>query len=113
MELDTIKIGTRIRNIREELFHETRLLFAERCGLTENHLGRLERGGLVISISALNKICTATGVSSDYILYGKSENNKLNTRKTIDRYLDHSSKKELKMYFRLISSLKGYYDNDK
>ena len=57
MTLDKIKIGARIRRIREELYHETRQLFAERCGLSENHLGKLERGEILISIKTLNKIC--------------------------------------------------------
>ncbi len=96
MDLDAIEIGMRIRNIRENVFKETRLLFAERCGISENHLGKLERGGIMISISALNKICNATGASSDYILFGNNKNREFNIRKTIDRYLDNSSKKGIK-----------------
>lgn len=33
MILDAVKIGMRIRKIREEIYHESRQLFAERCGL--------------------------------------------------------------------------------
>lgn len=59
MILDAVKIGMRIRKIREEIYHESRQLFAERCGLSENHLGKLETGTLNVSVKALNKICTA------------------------------------------------------
>ena len=86
MTLDKIKIGARIRRIREELYHETRQLFAERCGLSENHLGKLERGEILISIKTLNK--------------------HLNIRNTIDNFLDNSSKEELKMFFKFISIIK-------
>lgn len=108
MTLDKVNIGTRIRKIREEIYHETRQVFAEQCSLSENHLGKLERGELLVSVSVLNKICSTTGTSSDYILYGKSKNNNLNIRKTIDHFLDNSSKDELKMYFKFISTIKGF-----
>lgn len=112
MILDDIEIGTRIRKIREEKYKETRQLFAERCGLSENHLGKLERGALQISISALNKICSATGTTTDYILYGNSETNNLKIRKSIDNFLDRCNKKQLKIVFNLVSSLESYYKED-
>lgn len=111
MVLNTLEIGIRIRKIREEIYKETRQQFAERCGLSENHLGKLERGSLLISIKTLNKICSATGTKADYILYGDNENTNLTIRKTIDNFLDNSSKKELKFYLKFISTLKGYYDD--
>ena len=113
MVLDAVKIGMRIRKIREEIYHESRQLLAERCGLSENHLGKLETGTLDISIKALNKIYSATGTTTDYILYGNSETKNLTTRKTIDNFLDNSTKKELKIYLKFISTLKSYFeDND-
>lgn len=108
MTLDKINIGLRIREIRENVYKESRQLFAERCGLSENQLGKLERGSVLISITALNKICSSVGVTSDYILYGNSETKNLSTRKTIDNLLDNSTKEELKVYLKFISTLKGY-----
>lgn len=113
MGLDKMTIGVRIRKIREEIFHETRQMFAERCGISENHLGKLERGEILISINTLDKICSNAGIKTDYILYGKSENKHLNIRKTIDNYLDKSTKDELKMYFKFISAIKSFIDLDK
>lgn len=112
MILDAVKIGMRIRKIREEIYHESRQWFAERCGLSENHLGKLETGTLNVSVKALNKICTATGTTTDYILYGNSETKNLTTRKTIDNFLDNSTKKELKMYLKFISTLKSYFEDE-
>ena len=108
MELDRINIGARIRKIREEEFLETRQMFSERCGLSENHLGKLERGEILISVKTLNKICSSTGMEADYILYGKSDSKHINIRKNIDNFLDKSSKEELKMYFKFISTIKSF-----
>lgn len=106
MTLDKIKMGARIRKVREELYHETRQSFAERCGLSENHLGKLERGEILISIKTLNKICSASGANANYILFGECENKHLNIRKTLDNFLDNSSKDELKMFFKFVSIIK-------
>ena len=74
MALDKILIGNRIRKVREQLFKESRAIFSERCNLTERHIGQIERGDFLISLQALDKIVSATGLSLDYILYGKDEN---------------------------------------
>lgn len=109
MILNPLEIGVRIRKIREEIYHESRLLFAERCGLSENHLGKLENGTILISVKALNKICTYAGADANYLLYGESKTKHLSTRRTIDNFLDNSTKRELKMYLKFISTLKSYY----
>lgn len=109
MVLNELEIGIRTRKIREDIYHESRQLFAERCGLSESHLCKLENGNLLISVKALNKICTYAGADANYVLYGKSENKHLSTRRTIDNFLDNSTKKELKMYLKFISTLKSYY----
>lgn len=111
MELDKIEIGERIRQIREEDFKETRQVFAERCEITENHLGRLERGQFLITTKLLNTICTISGVESDYILYGRTKQKDLSVRKKIENFLETASVDELKMYYGIISILKkGFYD---
>ncbi len=108
MTLDKIEIGVRVREIREKMYKETRQAFAERCGISENNLGKLERGEILISIKGLNKISSATGVTTDYILYGDSETKILSIRNIIDNFLDKSSKDELKMYFKFINTIKGF-----
>jgi len=37
MKYDKIYVEARIRKIREEMYNETRQVFAERCSLSENH----------------------------------------------------------------------------
>ena len=108
MALEKLSIGIRIRNVREKIFHETRASFAERCGLKESHVGQIERGEILVSLRSLDKIASATGIDVDYFLYGKGSNKNLDVRKNIDVYLNHSTKDELKMYFKCISSIKSF-----
>ncbi len=111
MALDKLLIGTRVRKVREDGFKETRKLFSERCDLTETHIGQIERGEILIGLSAMDKIIDCTGTSADYILYGKNDKKKSAVRNNIDNYLDSCSEEELKMYFRCISSIRSYIIN--
>ena len=106
MALDRIKIGIRVRNIREDKYKETRAVFAERCNMTDTHIGQIERGEILPSLIALDKIASNCGEDLDYILYGKKESNSI--RRNIDIFLDRCSPAELNMYFKCISSIKGY-----
>lgn len=106
MALDRIKIGNRVRIIRENKYKETREAFAERCNMTVTHIGQIERGEILPSLIALDKIASSCGEDFDYILYGKKENNSI--RRNIDIFLDRSNTEELNMYFKCISAIKGY-----
>lgn len=108
MALDKLVIGTRIRKIREEIFDESRSSFAKRCNLTERHIGQIERGEYLISLSAIDCISSATGVDLDYIVYGKGENDKLKIKKALNTIIDRSDKEELKMYYKCITTIKSY-----
>lgn len=108
MALDKVLIGARIRKIREELLEESRNDFAKRCNLTERHIGQIERGDFLLSLSTLSKITEATGVDSDYILFGKGENNKLKIKETLETLIDRADKDELKMYYKCITTIKSY-----
>lgn len=108
MALDKIAIGARIRRIREEIFEESRDKFAKRCDLTERHIGQLERGDFLLSLNALDSIVFATGIDTDYILYGKGENSRLQIRENLIDIIDKSDKEELKMYYKCITTIKSY-----
>lgn len=112
MALDPLIIGTRIREIREKRFDESREKFADRCGLKDTHIGQIERGEILVSLRALDKIAFSTGENIDYILYGKCNNEHLQVRKSIDLYLNHSSKEELKMYLECIASIRKFFSKN-
>lgn len=108
MALDKVLIGARIRKIREELLEESRNDFAKRCNLTERHIGQIERGDFLLSLPTLDKIASSTGIDTDFILYGKGENNKLKIKETLETLIDRADKEELKMYYKCITTIKSY-----
>ncbi len=108
MALDKVMIGARIRKIREEIFEESRDKFGKRCDLTERHIGQIERGDFLISLSSLDMIASATGIDTDFILYGKGENNKLQVSENLHDIIERSDKEELKMYYKCICTIKSY-----
>ena len=110
MELDVVQIGERVRKIREENFNETREVFAERCNISENHLGKLERGQFLITTKLLNTICNVAGIGSDYLLYGKTNNKSLSIRNKIDNILDNATTGELRAFLRMLTVVKETYN---
>lgn len=114
MALDKVLIGDRIRKIREEVFEESRAKFAQRCNLTENHIGEIERGEIFLSLKALDKIISATGVDAHYILYGKKENKKTtNMIENLYNIINLSDQEEIKMYYKCICTIKSYVTKNK
>ena len=108
MELDKIIIGARIREIREELLGETRKEFAKRCNLTDRHVAQIERGEFLFSLKTLNRITTATGIDTDYILYGKGKNDKTQLKELLYTLIDRADKDELHAIYRCITTVKSY-----
>jgi transcriptional regulator with XRE-family HTH domain len=63
------QVGERVGKLRRER-NLSRAQFGKIAGLSEQHVGKIERGVHGISGTAIAKICNATGVSSDFILFG-------------------------------------------
>lgn len=108
MALEKLLIGARIKEIRENIFKEKRKDFAQRCGLTERHIGQIERGDFLLSLPTLDQIATNTGLDIDFILYGKSKNVNLSEREILDNLLEKADPDELKMYYKIITGIKSY-----
>ena len=98
---ENVLVGERIRAIREG-FHMSREKFSEMIDISEVFLGQIERGERSLSIKTLKKIVIYTGVSSDYILFGNSENNEYTSK--INRILNKCSESTLKYIYELIHS---------
>jgi transcriptional regulator with XRE-family HTH domain len=71
---DDINIGERLRGIRESM-KMTREEFSEKIDITDSFLGQIERGERALSVKTLRKVVKYTGVSADYLLFGKDANN--------------------------------------
>lgn len=106
MALDKIVIGERIRYIRKDIFGETRDEFGDRCNITNRHVAQLERGEYGISIRTLDKISVATGLGTDFILYGKKEMMKKTIEKEIlHNIIEKADKDELLMYYKCATTI--------
>jgi transcriptional regulator with XRE-family HTH domain len=73
-----IEIGLRVRECRENLGY-SRDQFSERSGLAVSFISSIELGTGGFSADSLMKLCTALGVSADYILFGVDERTDLST----------------------------------
>ena len=71
---DNVIIGERLRGIREKM-KMTREEFSEKIDITDSFLGQIERGERALSVKTLKKVVKYTGVSADYLLFGKDTNN--------------------------------------
>ena len=111
MELDKIIIGERLRNLREEILKETRKEFSKRCGITERHIGQIERGEFLIGLKTLNKIVETTGIQADYILYGEKIEGDTQIKHILDNIISKASEDELHMYYKFITTINTYINN--
>lgn len=71
---EDIDIGERLRSVRENM-HMTREKFSEKIDITDSFLGQIERGERALSAKTLKKVAKYTGISADYLLFGKDSNN--------------------------------------
>lgn len=81
------EIGLRIRNIRENM-KLTKEELASMLGISGQFLGMIEKGKNSISIEKLEILCNITHLSADFILFGKDNNLKDNTKKILENYTD-------------------------
>lgn len=106
---NNLEIGERIRKIRES-FNMNREKFSEMIDISDVFLGQIERGERSLSLKTLFRLVSFTGVSSDYILFGDTNNN--SNLDKINRILSKSSDVTVNFVYELIRSsctfLKGY-----
>lgn len=81
------EIGKRIKNIRENM-NMTKESFAKQLGISGQYLGMVERGKSYLSIEKLKILCDITNLSADYILFGKDNNIKNDTKEILSEFSD-------------------------
>jgi transcriptional regulator with XRE-family HTH domain len=69
VQVDWVVVGRRIREIRG--FDMTQDEFAERIGISQNHLSTMERGKVEIGAEILLRISREFGKSLDWLLTGE------------------------------------------
>ena len=81
------EIGLRIKNIRLNM-NITKQKMAELLGISGQYLGMIERGEGTLSIDKLKVLCDMTGLSADYILFGKNTNLEHETNVILSTFTD-------------------------
>ena len=71
------EIGLRVKNIRLNM-NMTKQKMADLLGISGQYLGMIERGEGTLSVDKLKILCDMTGLSADYILFGRDFNSTLN-----------------------------------
>ena len=97
---NNLEVGERIRSIRKDL-KMNRERFSEMIDISDVFLGQIERGERSLSLKTLYKIIKFTGVSTDFILFGKQNNN--STIHKIDRILAKSSDANIEYFYQIIN----------
>lgn len=85
------EIGLRVKNIRLNM-NMTKQKMADLLGISGQYLGMIERGEGTLSVDKLKILCDITGLSADYILFGKDSNSTLNLSKKLSGYSDEEIK---------------------
>ena len=96
---NNLEVGERIRKIREDL-KMNRETFSEMIDISDVFLGQIERGERSLSIKTLCRIVSYTGNSTDYILFGKIDEN-TNIQK-INRILSKSSNEMIDYFYKIM-----------
>ena len=110
---NNLEVGERIRKIREDL-KMNRETFSEMIDISDVFLGQIERGERSLSIKTLCRIVSYTGNSTDYILFGKIDEN-TNIQK-INRILSKSSNEMIDYFYKIMKvtfETTKYIDNKK
>ena len=101
---DDISTGERLRRIRESM-KMNREEFSEKIDITDSFLGQIERGERALSVKTLRKVVRYTGISADYLLFGKETNNQ--TIQKINNILAVNSEETKDFIYQIVM-----YSND-
>lgn len=81
------EIGKRIKNIRLDM-NLSKQDFAKLLGISGQYLGMVERGNGSLSFDKLQTLCNLTGLSADYILFGKDPILPIEVKNNLSEYTD-------------------------
>ena len=101
---DDISTGERLRGIRESM-KMNREENSEKIDITDSFLGQIERGERALSVKTLRKVVRYTGISADYLLFGKETNNQ--TIQKINNILAVNSEETKDFIYQIVM-----YSND-
>ena len=111
MDIDNISFGKNIRQKRKEQ-NITLGKLAEKCNMSENFLGNIERGTDIPSLKSFLKICNALNINADNLLF---ESLSIYTKNTSESYqlkiakeITNLSSEQQKKIYELILTIKNF-----
>lgn len=106
------EIGKRVAEIRSNM-GMTKVEFAELIGITNQYLGRVERGENGLTIEKAVNIGEKTGVSLDYLLTGKqsSEEEKAQILSITQSMLSEVSINEIRILCEMLNNMAAFLRN--
>lgn len=108
MELNYIKLGERIRNIRKEK-GLTQEKLAEITDLSANHISHIERANTMVSLPTLVQIVNALNVTVDDVLCDSIEKAKIPYMNKIISLASDCDEKEIRLFSSVFETLKETY----
>ena len=96
-KLEQIERGKRIKDIRENELHMSKVELAKEIGVSGQFLGLVESGKGNLVYKSIKKLRDLSGHSSDYILFGLDDNIIMETRKCLDKYSELEISKALNL----------------
>ena len=95
------EIGARVKEIRENKMHMTKVQFANLIGMKNQYLGTVETGQRGLTVEKVIEICKKTNTSCDFLLRGVNNSFEINTQKTLNKY----GKDEICKAFEILKDL--------
>lgn len=108
MELDYVKLGKRIRNIRKEkgLTQES---LAEKSDLSANHISHIERANTKVALPTLIQIVNALEITTDDVLCDSITKAKMPYVNKICSLAADCNEKEIRIFCAVLETLKESY----
>ena len=100
-EILKIEIGKRVKEIRQNKLHMSKIQFANLIGMQNQYLGTVENGQRGLTIEKAIQICKKADVSADYLLLGTDSSIKEKSKTILSKY----SNEEIYKAFELLKDL--------
>lgn len=95
------EIGIRVREIRENKMHMTKVQFANLIGMKNQYLGTVENGQRGLTVEKVIEISEKANTSCDYLLRGINNSFENYTHEILNKY----SKDEIYKSFEILKDL--------
>jgi len=108
------ELGTRLKTEREKQ-GLTQQALADKANTKQDYIAQIERGSRNPSLRTFMNILSGLDISSDYLIYGISDEQKSESEGVISdfvRFLQRRTAKDVSAYYEVVRFLSKYIDTD-